>query len=209
MDRARPAPYFETESRLSLKSEATNEPADVDGDVAEEMENDRILKEPEESAHSRWLNAVRQQKRSFERRLGHLASPVMFLMVGGTGMVIDLTVFTLLLMLFTVPPARALAIVIAMTWNFWLNRRLTFSSSRSNAVLPQYLRFCLSCTVGATINWAVSILSTAIWPALTPQISAFIGIVAGTGFNYVLSKRLVFLTSNDRYERSHEVPCND
>lgn len=145
-----------------------------------------------------WLDSARGAKRAVERKLGRLAGPLMFLAVGGTGMVVDLSAFTLLMRVLPVGGARAVAIGVAMTWNFWLNRRLTFSASRSSAALPQYVRFCLSCTVGAAINWTVSILTTAIWTELTPQVSAFFGIVAGTGFNYVLSKRLVFRISENR-----------
>jgi putative flippase GtrA len=43
-----------------------------------------------------------------------------------------------------------------MTWNFCFNRRLTFTYSRHDAVLPQYVRFVATSTAGALISWSVS-----------------------------------------------------
>ena len=72
-------------------------------------------------------------------------------------MVVDLYVYTSLLWLTTGLPARlyvsrAMAIVVAITWNFWLNRRLTFSYSRNGNRIRQYLRFASTCSVGAAVT---------------------------------------------------------
>ncbi len=81
-----------------------------------------------------------------------------------------------------------------MTWNFFLNRRLTFSVARTEPVLRQYLLFCASCGLGATLSWATS---TVLWTYAGeflrwPMIAAGIEILAGVVCNYLLSSRVVF-----------------
>ena len=81
-----------------------------------------------------------------------------------------------------------------MTWNYCLNRRLTFSYARSRPILQQYVLFCLSCLAGALINWSIfaTLHSTFIAFAEWPLIAAFLGILAGTTLNYLLSKYIAF-----------------
>jgi len=140
------------------------------------------------------LNYLRHLYRLYEYRLGMLARPLQFPMVGCSGMVIDLTAFTLLGRALSFDPARALGIWLAMSWNFWLNRRLTFSHARGENPLRQYILFCLSCRVGALVNLAVSsgLFRYVEFFADAKLLAAVCGIVAGTAFNYVLSDRLVF-----------------
>jgi dolichol-phosphate mannosyltransferase len=140
------------------------------------------------------LNYVRHLKRLYEYKLGVAAEPLKFVLVGTTGMCVDLTVFALLLQ--AMPPylGRALAIWVAMTWNYWLNRRLTFSLARSRPIFPQYVLFCLSCLMGALVNWSIF---TTLYSAFTVfadwlLIAAFLGILGGTALNYLLSKYVAF-----------------
>jgi dolichol-phosphate mannosyltransferase len=140
------------------------------------------------------LNYLRHLKRLYEFKLGRAARPVQFALIGASGACVDLLCFHGLLRKLPFALARAVAIAIAMSWNFWLNRRLTFSYARSRAVFPQYLKFCVSCSLGAAANWA---FSTAVWIFASdivhsPIVAAVIGILAGTGFNYALSERFVF-----------------
>jgi dolichol-phosphate mannosyltransferase len=114
--------------------------------------------------------------------------------VGSTGMVADLALFSLLTALFPLPAARALAIWGAMTWNFWLNRELTFYQSRQDQAGWQYLLFCLSCSIGAIINWSTSVSLVMLisffhnWKTL----AAACGIASAATFNYILANSVVF-----------------
>jgi dolichol-phosphate mannosyltransferase len=147
------------------------------------------------------LNYLRHLERLYDSELGHWVRVLHFVLVGSTGLVVDLVAFSLLLRCLPLATARVVAIWVAMTWNFWLNRRLTFFDARPQAVLPQYLSFCLSCLLGAAINWSVSVgLCTAFaffdrWK----QLAVICGVVAGTGSNYLLSRRVVF-------QHDHEEP---
>lgn len=141
------------------------------------------------------LNYLRHLKRLYEFKLGRFAQPTKFLMVGGTGMCVDLTAFLLLLTVLPLNVARAIAIWIALTWNFCFNRWLTFDGAHRVPVLRQYPLFCLSCLVGAAVNWSVSVGLCALLPFFEEWkiLAAFLGIVAGTFFNYFLSSRVVFV----------------
>jgi len=137
---------------------------------------------------------LRHLRRLYEFKLGRVARPLQFVLVGSTGMVVDLALFAALLHLLPLAAARALAIWGAMTWNFLLNRRATFSYARVHAPTPQYVKFCAACLVGALVNWAVSIGLCARFAffARWKLLAAMLGVVAGTVFNYLASSRLVF-----------------
>lgn len=145
------------------------------------------------------INYLRHLKRLYEFKLGRLARPLKFVMVGSTGMVVDLAAFSVLLSMLPLNSARAIAIFLAMTWNFLFNRWLTFAYARHEPILRQYVLFCLSCMLGAVVNWGVSVgLCYAVpffdtWKLL----AAAVGVVAGTAFNYFLSSRVVFTTSRE------------
>lgn len=140
------------------------------------------------------LNYLRHLKRLYEHKLGGAAQPVQFAMIGASGMVVDLTTFALLLHALPAPLARALAIWVAMTWNYWLNRRLTFSDFRGRPVPRQYALFCASCGLGAVVSWSVFAGLHATVPLFEtwPLAAAFLGIVAGTVSNFLLSKHVAF-----------------
>ncbi|MBP88265.1 MAG: hypothetical protein CMJ64_16365 [Planctomycetaceae bacterium] len=142
------------------------------------------------------INYLRHLRRLYVFKLGWLAKPLQFVLIGSTGMVVDLASYALLLSIASVSVARAVAIGVAMTWNFLLNRRLTFSESRGNLLIKQYVLFCAACSVGAGVNWALSVGLCEWFEFFTNAklFAAFLGVIAGTGFNYVLSSRVVFRT---------------
>jgi dolichol-phosphate mannosyltransferase len=137
---------------------------------------------------------LRHLERLYESKLGPWARAVHFVMVGSTGLVVDLLLFSLLLAWLPLGWARVLAIWVAMTWNFWLNRQLTFFDARAHSVLRQYAGFCLSCLLGAALNWSVSVGLCAAFAFFDSwkTLAAVCGVVAGTASNYWLSRRVVF-----------------
>jgi dolichol-phosphate mannosyltransferase len=140
------------------------------------------------------VNYLRHLKRLYEYRLGVLAQASKFLLVGATGVVVDLLVFSMLLLLLPAAAARAVAIGTAMTWNFAWNRRLTFPSARRRLWWQQYGLFCLSCLLGAVVNWSVfvGLSSTFEFCADWPILAATAGIGVGAVFNFLLSKYVAF-----------------
>lgn len=134
-------------------------------------------------------------KRLSDFKFGEFSRLLQFCLVGSTGVVVDLLFYSALLH-FELPLtlSRALAIWLAMTWNFWFNRRLTFSYSRRGSILSQYSKFIASCATGAVISWSISVLLPYRYNFFNQHLllAAILGIVAGTLFNFFLSRYWVF-----------------
>jgi dolichol-phosphate mannosyltransferase len=124
--------------------------------------------------------------------------------VGGLGTVVNLVLLTAILRLGTPPKAAvAAAIVLSMCFNFVLNRRFSFGESRKNSWIRQFIGFMTACSVGALINYAVTLTFMGESFALLPQLAALVGIAAATAFNFVASRYLVFRSSHIRPPASH------
>ncbi|MFT5092796.1 MAG: putative flippase GtrA [Porticoccaceae bacterium] len=119
---------------------------------------------------------------------------VLFGCVGLSGMLVDLGVLYAVLPLTGLPAGRAIAIAVAMTWNFICNRAVTFQSDAAESSWHQYWRFVASCSVGAAINWSTS-LALATYVAVFREnvlLSAVAGVLAGFLLNFQLCSRWVF-----------------
>ncbi len=140
------------------------------------------------------INYVRHLGRLAEYKLRHLPRLVKFGLVGATGSAVDLLAFAAVLLALPVPLSRAIAIWVAMTWNFYWNRRWTFFDSHRRGLLYQYSMFCGACLIGGVVSWAISVGLWKYAPFFTryPLVAAIIGILAGMVFNFVASNRLVF-----------------
>ena len=134
-------------------------------------------------------------KRLAEYKYGEFFRFALFCLVGLTGMAVDLLSYsTFLYYGVGLKLSRAMAIFIAMTWNFWLNRRVTFSYGRHLSVCKQYLRFVASCGIGMMISWSISVVLSENVDMFNGKIllAAIIGIFAGTLTNFTLSRYWVF-----------------
>lgn len=140
------------------------------------------------------LNYLLHLKRLLEYQHAGWAYFAKFVLVGFSGMLVDLSSFTLLRIWIPIAWARGIAIWIAMTSNFIANRRFTFSYARNESALRQYLGFCASCLLGATVNWSTSMALLAYYPFFAENsiAAAVVGVAAGTIFNYVLCRDVVF-----------------
>lgn len=140
------------------------------------------------------LNYLRHLARLYRFRFPKLTRFLSFGLVGSSGAVVDLLMFLILLRAgVTAWPAAVLAIWTAMTSNFVLNRKLTFT--QSDCGWPRaYLAFCLSCLVGAVVNAGVRVglISGVPWFAQHAWGAAAVGIVSGLTFNFSLCERFVF-----------------
>jgi len=155
---------------------------------------DRLYGESKLTFKEQW-NYIRHIKRLFDFKYGSLAQLGQFLMVGASGMIIDLLMMSILLAAsLPVAGARAIAIFTAMTWNFYFNRRITFSRTRKEKILSQYARFIATCSLGAGINWgiSVSLAHSNDFFATYPILAAILGIIGGTFSNFLISKFWVF-----------------
>lgn len=132
-------------------------------------------------------------RRLYIYKYGVWSQLAQFLVVGAAGTLVNLVALTALLAAqLPLRVAIALAIVTAMTFNFVLNRRFSFSFARTGSWWRQYLRYVTASSLGALINYAGTILTLAHVPDLRPQTAALVGIACGLAFNFVASRYLVF-----------------
>jgi dolichol-phosphate mannosyltransferase len=89
--------------------------------------------------------------------------------------------------------AQTGAVLVAMSFNFWLNNWLTYRDKRlvgAGALLKGWLGFVLTCAVGAFANVAIATFlegEGVFW-----ALAALAGIVVGSVWNYALSSRFVW-----------------
>lgn len=137
------------------------------------------------------LKYIRHLRRLYIYKFGTWSHLVQFLVVGLSGLAVNLAVLTLLLRAhMTERGAVAVAIAVSMVWNFVLNRRFSFSYARDQSIVRQFLGFVAACSVGAVVNYFTTL---GIWGVLPyKQLAAAVGVAAGTMFNFVSSRFLVF-----------------
>jgi dolichol-phosphate mannosyltransferase len=116
-----------------------------------------------------------------------------FGLVGGLGVVVNLVVLTVLLWCgVDVNWAVLGAIALSMVSNFALNRRFTFYDARGGSLPRQFVAFIASCSLGAGINYAITLTMLHAVPDLWPQIASLAGIAGGLVFNFAMSRYFVF-----------------
>jgi len=88
--------------------------------------------------------------------------------------------------------AIAVAIAGSVCTNFVLNRRFTFSHSKDQPILKQFLTYVSSVSVGTAINYLVTLFLVSNYPAMKVQFASILGIAAATIFNFMAMKFVVF-----------------
>jgi dolichol-phosphate mannosyltransferase len=154
---------------------------------------------------------LRHVKKLADHRFGNVSRLFQFCLVGASGMVVDLSFYALFQWLFaataltvmTAPlvggslalaAARAVAILIALSWNFSLNRRLTFSYARHGSIFRQYVAYALSNTLGIAVSFTLGLVLPGWLPFFHRHklAAAAVGIVAATGISFSMSRWFVF-----------------
>ena len=144
-------------------------------------------------------------RRLYISKYGVWSQLLQFLAVGALGTGVNLSALTFLMAAHV--PVRgsvALAIWVAMTFNFILNRRFSFSFARHGSWLAQYARFTAASLIGAVINYSVTMLVLGSAANVMPQLAALAGIAVGTGFNFVASRYLVFRARHVRVDTENQ-----
>jgi dolichol-phosphate mannosyltransferase len=150
---------------------------------------------------------LKHLRRLYTFKFGAWSQLVQFLTVGGLGTVVNLVLLTLFLHLgVQAQMSVASAIVLSMGFNFILNRRFSFGESRKASWIRQFVGFMAACSVGALINYVVTLLFMGRSFAMRPQFAALFGIAAATAFNFIASRYLVFRSSHIRPPASHIEP---
>ena len=141
------------------------------------------------------FNYLRHLKRLYLYRFGGLARVLSFGMVGVSGFVIDL-VFYLGLQALGLEHrlARFVSFWPAVSWNWWLNRRVTFDDRPRQAPTRQWARFVIASLVGLGVNVGsyLALTSYVAVFARYPLFAFFLGIALGGGINFLVSTLYVY-----------------
>lgn len=141
------------------------------------------------------LRYLRHLKRLADYKYGTLSHFIQFGAIGGAGTAVNVVTLVLLLaagMFDRV--AAAVAIGVAMTHNFFLNRWITFSYAKHASILGQYAKFVATCLLGAVINYSVTIWLWHDVPffAEWKPLAVVVGVLSGMMFNFAGSKLWIF-----------------
>lgn len=133
----------------------------------------------------------------YDKTLGRVIPTrfALFGTVGALGVIVHYLVLATLFpgMTATFWKAQAGAVLVAMSFNFWLNNWLTYRDRRlkgARAFLTGWIGFCLTCAVGGFANVAVATLLES--QGLFWALAALAGILVGSVWNYALSSRFVW-----------------
>jgi dolichol-phosphate mannosyltransferase len=157
------------------------------------------------------IDDLRHLKRLADDQFGNASRLIQFCAVGASGMVVDLTSYAIFQLVFSqtwlkalqapviggsldLAVAGALAIALALTWNFSLNRRLTFNDARHGSIIQQYLTYALSNAVGIALSLCLRLSLPAHFGFFDRHrlAAAAVGIVAATGISFSMARWVVF-----------------
>jgi dolichol-phosphate mannosyltransferase len=146
----------------------------------------------------RYLQHIR---RLYIHRFALWSELVQFLLVGGSGLAVNLALLTLFLAVqLPMKVSVSAAIALSMVWNFVLNRRFSFAYAQEGALFRQFVRFMSACSLGALVQYFVTMfVAQGLGFRVMPQIAATVGVIAATGFNFMASRLYVF-------KQKHVVP---
>jgi dolichol-phosphate mannosyltransferase len=142
------------------------------------------------------INYIAHLLRLFDYKYYKLSECIKFGLVGTSGMIIDLSCVHISYGLFDIPfrIARITGFVLAVTTNFFINRKLTFTQAKNKNIHRQYIEFFAICIVGFAVNWCFSVWLFENTSFFNQHyiIASFLGVVCGFIVNFTGSKILVF-----------------
>ncbi|GGD55139.1 glycosyltransferase [Erythrobacter arachoides] len=120
---------------------------------------------------------------------------VLFGLVGGLGVLVHMAVLASIYWPESIGFgwAQAIATMVAMTFNFWLNNLLTYRDKKltgADGFFWGWLKFCGACSVGAFANVAVATVLND--QGVTWWLAALVGVVIASVWNYALSSKFVW-----------------
>lgn len=142
------------------------------------------------------LKYIQHLRRLYLHRFSNAMYMAQFMVVGASGVVVNLGVLTILQFM-GLPESFCLAggIGISVVTNFLLNRRFTFSYAKDRPAMKQFLGFLGASAVGALVSFVVSLaLRAQIFSGLSwgLHLAALGGVAGGMIFNYLGNRYIVF-----------------
>ena len=139
---------------------------------------------------------LRHLRRLYQHQYPTWTEFVQFGLVGSTGFVVDLIIYLSLQSLFSIDhkSARAYSFIGAASWNWALNRLITFTNRQKMSKLIQWPAFLFTSSMGFAVNWGSYVILTGYVPFFDAhRITALlIGVVFGMGLNFMAARLFVF-----------------
>ena len=134
--------------------------------------------------------------RLFNYKYHIIAEMFRFGIVGLLGMVIDLSCVRIAFGSFDIPfrYSRIIGFVIALTFNFFLNKKFNFKKAKQRNTYLQYGEFLAVCLAGFSVNWLISVGLFERFAFFNTHylVASFFGVLGGFVVNFCGSKFLVF-----------------
>jgi dolichol-phosphate mannosyltransferase len=148
------------------------------------------------------LRYIQHLRRLYLHRFSASGEIVQFLLVGLSGVAVNLLALTALLHAgMDAQASIAAAIVVSMFSNFLLNRRFTFPHGRTGNLLAQGAGYALANGIGALVNYGVACAALHFFPRLMAQLASLAGIACATVFNFAALKFIIFKKKHYRAAR--------
>lgn len=156
---------------------------------------DRVAGESKLSAKEQ-LKYLKHLRRLYIYKFGTMMELIQFLIVGASGVLVNLSVIALLRSAGAADQAALSGGVgVSLISNFLLNRRITFSYARRRNIWKQFGGFVGASAVGMVVNYTVALaLMRTVFSGVSGGIysAALIGVAAGMVFNFIGNRYLVF-----------------
>lgn len=142
------------------------------------------------------LKYIKHLRRLYIHKFANAMYFLQFLVVGASGVVVNLSTLTLL-QLMGLADAICLAggIATSVVTNFLLNRRFTFSYARDRNIWKQFAGFVTVSSLGIAVNYGVALGvagSALAQGRFGLHLSALAGIACGMLFNYIGNRYVIF-----------------
>ncbi|MFN3937455.1 MAG: glycosyltransferase [Gemmobacter sp.] len=145
---------------------------------------------------------IKHLRRLYLHRFANAMSVAQFAVVGASGVVVNLSVLTVLQLLgFRDAISLAGGIAVSVCTNFLLNRRFTFSYARDRNIWRQFAGFISVSALGILVNYTVALFAASRLPgdmAFGLHLAALIGIACGMTFNYLGNRYVIFRKTHIR-----------
>lgn len=121
---------------------------------------------------------------------------IKFGLVGASGFLMDMGVYTLLSLTFGVPHlvARGSSYWVSASWNWFWNRTFTFASVEKTRKLSQWGKYLGMCIISFVPNWGTYYLLTTWIPFFSQykQLALIAGVGLGMLFNFTIASLFIF-----------------
>ena len=143
------------------------------------------------------FNYLRHLRRLYQHRFGNPVRLLFFGLVGASGLLLDIAVYLGLQQIGVEHRlSRGLSFWPAVTWNWWLNRKMTFSDRQPRPRGRQWIEFVAGSLIGFAANWGSYMVLTTFsdFFAHNRMLAFICGIGLGSIMNFLIVNRYVYRT---------------